>query len=514
MARSTRRRKTYRQLQAEAKRLGVAANGTRASLMRRIAAAKKRRGRPTSARRAATRRPRRNAGGVWYIVYVTGGTVASGRGRYDYRTRKEADEQARKARIQGYSARVRREQASTPARTRAPARRNPRRGVQAGPNVRLTVKKNREWDEWMAVWYDGRVKNEAKTYYTGDGDAEAKEDAINTAKEMARRAGIPLSRVSWPGKPKAAPRQERPNPDYLPPRPGRVPPDHLRRARKWIRTQPVGELAFIGDGIEGTGLSAPQWRRAMRYLDQATGEVTEYTGELFKVEPRDVPPPRRKARSAPRKRTRTSSEVPPRRVPARRRNFRRKVMIILRGMRVGETISEYRLLQHVRLGPHPGGAKAFRERRAQLQAVLRAAIQHGLLRKAGTQYRRLDQRIAANKSFVAARRRAKARPNSPSRGQQVAKAETRGGAHRIVVRKHAPNDYSIEQYDRKAGRMVSQARSVGMTLKQARDKFWGLIHSASLHDNINYVKHTGWAARYGLLWRSEDAAGSSNRRRR
>ena len=74
------------------------------------------------------------------------------------------------------------------------ARRNPDEGA------RITVKKDREWDEWMAVWYDGRVKNDAKTYYAGGGNAAAKQDAIDTAKVMARRAGIPPDRVRWPGK--------------------------------------------------------------------------------------------------------------------------------------------------------------------------------------------------------------------------------------------------------------------------------------------------------------------------
>ncbi len=53
---------------------------------------------------------------------------------------------------------------------------------------RITVKKIE--GEWAAVWYEGRQMDEAKTYFTGGDDRDAKQDAIDTAEDMRRRAGI------------------------------------------------------------------------------------------------------------------------------------------------------------------------------------------------------------------------------------------------------------------------------------------------------------------------------------
>ena len=92
-------------------------------------------------------------------------------------------------------------------------------------------------------------------------------------------------------------------------------------------------------------------------------------------------------------------------------------MRVIRRLRVGERISEYRL---TRLVPHPGETVAsFRAHRATLQAVLQYAVRTGALKKVGNQYQRIDQRIAANKAS-ARRRKGSARRNPvPSRRKRA-----------------------------------------------------------------------------------------------
>lgn len=53
-------------------------------------------------------------------------------------------------------------------------------------NTRIVVKKFR--GEWAAVWMDGSKQNEAKTYYAGT-DAGSRQDAVDTARAMAKQAG-------------------------------------------------------------------------------------------------------------------------------------------------------------------------------------------------------------------------------------------------------------------------------------------------------------------------------------
>ena len=54
---------------------------------------------------------------------------------------------------------------------------------EARGTVRITVKKDREFDEWVAVYYLNGKRDEGKTYY-----GEDKADAVATAKLMAMEA--------------------------------------------------------------------------------------------------------------------------------------------------------------------------------------------------------------------------------------------------------------------------------------------------------------------------------------
>lgn len=64
------------------------------------------------------------------------------------------------------------QRSTRPARTNASKTASPR----------VVVKKRH--GEWCACWYDGNTLDEAKTYYAGDGSAEAKADAEATARYM------------------------------------------------------------------------------------------------------------------------------------------------------------------------------------------------------------------------------------------------------------------------------------------------------------------------------------------